>query len=205
MQQLGHNGDVLFGCSGGQVVGDGKDEAAPEMAPRAPQEVDGLSVDEMRRIVFEAGIVGLGGAMFPTHIKLAPPHPVENFILNGAECEPYLTADYRLMVERADDLARGIKWAMKMLGARRCFIAIEDDKPEAIKAMRERARMFHWDVVVLKTAYPQGGEKQVIKSCLKREVPPESFLLISASRCRTSGQLLRSPRRSIFESRFTSA
>jgi electron transport complex protein RnfC len=139
--------------------------------PRAPEVVDGLSVDDLRRIVFEAGIVGLGGAAFPTHIKLKPPGPIEYFILNGAECEPYLTTDYRLMVEKTDEIVKGMNLILKVLNPKECIIAIEDNKPEAIRLLRERAAAFAWKVVVLKTAYPQGGEKQVIKSCLKREVP----------------------------------
>jgi electron transport complex protein RnfC len=150
---------------------DGKDEAFGGLVPRSPEEVDKINRDDLRRIVFDAGIVGLGGATFPTHIKLNPSKPIDTFIVNGAECEPYLTADDRLMVECPDEITKGIKLVEKILRPRQCAIAIEDNKPAAIEAMRERARMFNWDVVVLKTAYPQGGEKQVIKSCVGREVP----------------------------------
>lgn len=158
-------------CRSIVIEGDGKDEAAPEMVARSAQEVDALSGEDLKKIIFEAGIVGLGGATFPTHIKLSPPRPIEDFILNGAECEPYLTADDRLMVEKADEIIMGMKLVAKIINPRRCYIAIEDNKPEAIRLMRSRAEMFGWDVVSLKTAYPQGGEKQVIKSCLRREVP----------------------------------
>ncbi len=158
-------------CRAVVIEGDGEDAPCDGIEPRSPEAVDALSIDEIRRIVFEAGIVGLGGAAFPTHIKLNPPGPIDTFILNGAECEPYLTADYRLMVEKTDAIAKGMKLLLKVLNPRECIIAIEDNKPEAIRLFRERAAAFAWKVVVLKTAYPQGGEKQVIKSCLKREVP----------------------------------
>ncbi|MGE5280476.1 MAG: electron transport complex subunit RsxC [Deltaproteobacteria bacterium] len=153
------------------IESDGKDTPCPGLAPRSPEAVDGMSVEELRRLVFEAGIVGLGGATFPTHIKLSPRQPIDVFILNGAECEPYLTTDYRLMVEKTDEIVTGLKLILKILQPKRCIIAIEDNKPEAIRLMRERARAFAWDVAVLKSAYPQGGEKQIIKSCLGREVP----------------------------------
>ncbi|MBI5873544.1 MAG: electron transport complex subunit RsxC [Candidatus Omnitrophica bacterium] len=153
------------------IEGDGKDEACPDMAPRSEEEAAALTADALKKIIFEAGIVGLGGATFPTHIKLSPSKPIEDFILNGAECEPYLTCDYRLMVERADEIIKGMKLVTNILKPRSCYIAIEDNKPEAIKLMQERARMFNWEVVVLATAYPQGGEKQVIKSCIGTEVP----------------------------------
>lgn len=153
------------------IEGDAKDEAIGEMILRRDEEADKLSAEDLKKIVFEAGIVGLGGAAFPTHIKLSPPEPIEDFILNGAECEPYLTTDYRLMVEKADEIIKAMRLIVKIIRPRRCYIAIEDNKPQAIKLMQERVRIFNWDVVVLKTGYPQGGEKQVIKSCLKKEVP----------------------------------
>ncbi len=153
------------------IEGDGKDEAGPEMAARNSEEAGALSDIELKNIIFEAGIVGLGGATFPTHIKLSPAKPVDTFILNGAECEPYLTADYRLMIEKTDEIIKGMKLVCKILKPHSCYIAIEDNKPKAIELMRERARLFNWEAIVLKTAYPQGGEKQVIKSCTGREVP----------------------------------
>jgi len=158
-------------CPAVVIEGDGQDTACEQVRPRSPEAVDTLSADDLRRIVFEAGIVGLGGAAFPTHIKLKPPRPVEYFILNGAECEPYLTTDYRLMVEKTDEIVKGMKLILKVLEPEECVIAIEDNKPEAVRLFRERAAAFNWKVVVLKSAYPQGGEKQVIRSCLKREVP----------------------------------
>ncbi|MFH1692184.1 MAG: electron transport complex subunit RsxC [Candidatus Omnitrophota bacterium] len=153
------------------IESDGKDEATDAMVARNDAEVDSLSIDELRKIVFEAGIVGLGGATFPSHIKLSPKIQLENFILNGAECEPYLTTDNRLMIERADEIVKGIRLILKIINPKNCYIAIEDNKPEAIERMKEYAHMFDWKMVVLKSAYPQGGEKQLIKSCLGKEVP----------------------------------
>lgn len=158
-------------CRAITIESDGKDEACPEMVVRSDQEAQAVPEEGLKKIIFEAGIVGLGGATFPTHIKLSPSRPIEDFILNGAECEPYLTCDYRVMVEKADEIIKGMKLVTKILKPRSCYIAIEDNKPEAIKLMRERARMFNWEVVVLESAYPQGGEKQIIKSCIGREVP----------------------------------
>lgn len=158
-------------CRGIAIEGDSLDEGHEAMVPRSPEEVDVLSVDEIRQIIFEAGIVGLGGAAFPSHIKLTPPKPINDLIVNGVECEPYLTTDYRLMVEKPEQIIKGVKLITKIVKPHNCYIVIEDNKPQAIKAMRERARMFNWGIVVLKTGYPQGGEKQVIKSCLGKEVP----------------------------------
>ncbi len=153
------------------IESDGKDEADERMVARRDSEVEALSADILRTIVFESGIVGLGGATFPTHIKLSPKGQLESFILNGAECEPYLTTDHRLMIEKTDEIVKGIRLVLKMINPKNCYIAIEDNKPDAIERMRGYARMFDWKLIVLKSAYPQGGEKQLIKSCLGKEVP----------------------------------
>jgi electron transport complex protein RnfC len=137
----------------------------------AQAKADNLTADEIRRIVFEAGIVGMGGASFPAHIKLNPPKPVDTLIINGAECEPYLTADYRLMLEKAKEIVKGIELVARCLQVKKVYVAIEDNKPEAIKAFDCELRSTNYDLRVLKSAYPQGGEKQLIKSILKREVP----------------------------------
>jgi len=172
VKAIGDYSHPLMGfCRGIAIEGDAKDEGSEDMVPRTPQEIDALSEKELRQIIFEAGIVGLGGATFPSHIKLNPPKPVNDLIINGAECEPYLTTDYRLMVEKPEQIIKGIKLIIKIVKSHNCYIAIEDNKPQAIKIMRDRARMFNWETKVLKTSYPQGGEKQVIKSCLGREVP----------------------------------
>jgi len=123
-----------------------------------------------------AGIVGMGGAMFPTHIKLQPPSDkkIDTFILNAAECEPYITSDYRLLIEKTDEILSGLKIMMKATVVEKAYIGIEDNKPEAIKTLTEKCskpEFRHIPVVVLPAKYPQGGEKQLIKSVLGREVP----------------------------------
>ena len=162
---------VVGFCRSLIIEGDGQDEPVAGMVPRRPQETDEITPDALRRVIFESGIVGLGGATFPTHIKLTPSKSIDTLIVNGAECEPYLTADDRLMVEKAEEITKGIVLVARVLKPKDVFIAVEDNKPAAVAAMRRFAECFGWEVVVLKTAYPQGGEKQVIKSCLGREVP----------------------------------
>jgi H+/Na+-translocating ferredoxin:NAD+ oxidoreductase subunit C len=133
-----------------------------------------LSVNELKTIIRQAGIVGLGGAAFPSHVKLSPPadKPIDTFILNGAECEPYLTTDYRQMIERSKDLVAGIKIVMRILECSRALVAIEGNKPEAIEVLGRLCRdEMNFDVMPLKTKYPQGGEKQLIQAMTGRQVP----------------------------------
>lgn len=131
--------------------------------------------DVLLRRISDAGIVGMGGAAFPTHVKLNPPpdKPVDTFILNGCECEPYLTADHRTMVERTDLVLKGTEILMHILGVNKGLIAIEDNKPDAIETMlahtKEYDKKFH--VIALKTKYPQGAEKMLIEAVLHRKVP----------------------------------
>jgi electron transport complex protein RnfC len=128
----------------------------------------------MRGIIREAGIVGLGGAAFPTHVKLTPPKDkkIDTVIINGGECEPYLTADYRTMLENSEEIITGLKIIMKILEAKMGYIAIEDDKAEAISMLEKKVRG-ESDIKVqpLEAKYPQGAEKQLIKAVLNREVP----------------------------------
>ncbi len=138
-------------------------------SPKSPEEIKGLSAEQIRNIVFEAGTVGMGGASFPAHIKLNPPKPVDTLIINGSECEPYLTADYRLMVEKAREIALGVELVARCLGVKNIYIAIEDNKPEAVEKFKVQSSKFK--VKVLKSYYPQGGEKQLIKNILGKEVP----------------------------------
>ncbi|MFH2138871.1 MAG: electron transport complex subunit RsxC [Candidatus Omnitrophota bacterium] len=162
---------VIGCCKAVFIDSDGKDELDQSIKSR--QHVDGLSKDELLTIVKEAGIVGLGGAAFPTHVKLNPPVPVDTLIINGAECEPYLTCDFRLMIERTKDILLGILTVQKVLGKPVAYIGIEDDKPEAIRAMRNKIVQMKLEinVVPLKAKYPQGAEKQLIKAIVNREVP----------------------------------
>jgi len=140
-----------------------------------PLNPDTITPDEIRNRVAEAGIVGQGGAAFPTYVKLSPPKDkiIDVVILNGCECEPYLTRDYRFMIERPDDLISGFKLIMKALGVKRGVIGIENNKPEAIKLLSEKVRNEEGlEVVSLKTKYPQGAEKMLIKAVTGKEVPP---------------------------------
>ena len=125
--------------------------------------------------IASCGIAGMGGAGFPTNVKLSPPpdKPIDTLILNGAECEPYLTADNRIMIERADEIWLGCQIISKILNAKTIRIAIEDNKPEAIAAMEKAMQDAEGDVAVvaLKTEYPQGAEKQQINAITGREVP----------------------------------
>ena len=120
-----------------------------------------------------AGIVGMGGATFPTHVKLSPPpdFKIDTFIANGAECEPYLTADYRLMLEEPEKIIEGIKIVMRILGVEKSYIAIESNKPDCIKKMEELTKSENIDVVELPKKYPMGAEKQLIYTITGREVP----------------------------------
>ena len=133
-----------------------------------------LDADQIRKIIREAGIVGMGGAMFPTHVKVSIPDDksVDYVILNGAECEPYLTVDHRVMVERSKSIVFGLKALMKAAGAPGGFIGIEENKPEAIESMQDAVKdNKNIEVKVLETKYPQGGEKMLIEAILGREVP----------------------------------
>ena len=135
------------------------------------REWDKLEDQEIRDIIKGAGIVGMGGATFPTHVKLNPNKPVDVFIVNAAECEPYLTADYRMMLEYAERMVTGVKIVMKVLGVTKGYVGIEDNKPQAVKVMKEAFKGTSVEVVSLPTKYPQGGEKMLIKALVDREVP----------------------------------
>ena len=133
-----------------------------------------LSQKEIVEKIHQLGIVGLGGATFPSHVKLMVPEGkiADVLIINGVECEPYLTADHRLMIEKGDEVLVGTSILMKGLGVERAIIGIENNKPDAIKNMTELAGKYKGiDVCPLKVKYPQGGEKQLIKATIKREVP----------------------------------
>jgi len=135
-----------------------------------PIDFENANSKELLERVREAGIVGLGGAAFPTHVKLSPSKEIDTLIINGAECEPYLTVDHRLMLERAEDLITGIKIIMKILNVGKAIIGIEANKKDAIENLK-RFSNETIEVVSLKTKYPQGAEKQLIKAILNREVP----------------------------------
>jgi len=128
--------------------------------------------EELLDTIRERGIVGLGGALFPTHVKLNPPKKIEVLIVNGVECEPYLNSDNRIMIEKPQEIIKGIEILMHILGVHKVIIGIEDNKVEAIEiiknALKDREDI---KVFVLETKYPQGGEKQLIKSVLNKKIP----------------------------------
>lgn len=147
-------------------------EVDPGVTPK--NDIEALSPQEIVKIVRDAGIVGLGGACFPTHIKLSPPpdKKIDYVILNGAECEPYLTSDHRVMLEQPDRVICGLRAVMRVFGLDKGYIAIEDNKPDAIKVIREAAKKYNGiEVKVLKKKYPQGSEKHIINAVTGREVP----------------------------------
>ncbi len=133
-----------------------------------------LEKEELLRIIRENGIVGLGGAAFPTHVKLNPPKDknIDILLINGAECEPYLNTDNRLMIEMPEGFIKGIEIVMHILGVKKAIIGVENNKQEAIRII-ERQLGKREDILLyeLETKYPQGGEKQLIKAMLNREVP----------------------------------
>ena len=130
----------------------------------------------------KAGIVGMGGACFPCHVKLLPPpgSKPEWVIINAVECEPYLTADHRLMLEHADEIIVGLTLLMKAVDVKKGFIGIENNKPDAIELMQEKAKAYPGiEIVPLKVKYPQGGEKQLIDAVVGRQVPAPPALPVS--------------------------
>ena len=133
-----------------------------------------LTAEEIIARIKLAGVTGMGGAGFPTFIKLTPPPTAkaECVILNGVECEPYITADYRLMIEHADEILVGLDLLMKAVGVEKGYIGIEENKPEAIALFSEKTTDDPRIVVVpLKQKYPQGGEKQLVDAVMRRQVP----------------------------------
>ncbi len=152
-----------------------RDGGAPQ-APAWESHADwrAMSRDEIKERIRAAGVVGLGGAAFPTHIKLSPPEgrKVDTLLLNGVECEPYLTSDHRLMLEHPEEILEGMRILLKVLAVERAYICIEANKPDAIDVLRKQcADEPGVQVVGLKVKYPQGAEKQLIKAVLGREVP----------------------------------
>ncbi|NLG16079.1 MAG: electron transport complex subunit RsxC [Fibrobacter sp.] len=157
-----------------EIENDGLDERMPFEPGKPWAEADSK---ELISRIQAAGIVGMGGASFPTHVKLSPPEgkKIDTVIVNGVECEPYLTADHRSILERTDAFLTGALIIKKILNAGRCFIAIEDNKQDAIKSVRSRLSDAQFKgelkIAVLQTKYPQGGEKQLINAVTGRMVP----------------------------------
>ncbi|MCF7886623.1 MAG: electron transport complex subunit RsxC [Candidatus Marinimicrobia bacterium] len=154
-----------------QIESDGNDEPLQEWTE---EDWHKLSIEEMKNRIAKAGIVGMGGAAFPTNVKLSPPEkkPIDTFIINGCECEPFLTADHRMMLENSDKLLEGTRIIMKILGAKRTIIGIEENKLDAIELLNKKtASESNISVQPVKTKYPQGAEKNLIDALLKRKVP----------------------------------
>jgi electron transport complex protein RnfC len=155
-----------------EIESDGEDAWTDNLKPH--EDYMDLPPEALTEIIRDMGIVGMGGAAFPTHVKLSPPKekPIDTLIINGAECEPYLTADHRLMLEEAENIIEGARIAMRILGVDRGVIAIESNKPDAIDKMKGLIEDIpELEVLALKVRYPQGAEKQLIKTILNREVP----------------------------------
>jgi electron transport complex protein RnfC len=155
------------------IDNDMQDEVSEEV--QAPADPDALSVDEMVEIVKNAGIVGMGGATFPTHVKISRGiGKVDTVIINGAECEPYITGDHRAMLERPEEIIGGATYLAKMFGVEKVVIGVEVNKQNGIDKMNEVIAAKHAPVVVegLRCRYPQGGEKQLCQAITGKQVPP---------------------------------
>ncbi|MDU6877217.1 MAG: electron transport complex subunit RsxC [Clostridium botulinum] len=152
------------------VENDGQYE---EIEMPKPKDYNEMTKEEIIKLIQQAGIVGMGGACFPTHVKLSPPpdKKIDSIIVNAAECEPYLTCDHRLMLEESDKIVEGLKIILKIFPEAKGYIGIENNKPDAIEAMKKASEgIANIEVKALKTKYPQGAEKQLIYAIKGREV-----------------------------------
>ncbi len=158
------------------VKNDFKYEVCEDIKPY-DKPIEELTSEDVENIAFNAGIVGMGGAGFPTHVKIASctKANIDTLIINGAECEPYITSDYRRMLECPERVIEGIKILMQAFGLKEAFLGIEDNKKDAIEFLTEKCKGTNIHVLSLKTKYPQGGEKQLIYAITRREVPPGKF------------------------------
>lgn len=156
------------------IENDGLNEVSDELIPLDEETV---SPQEIIERVKAAGIVGMGGATFPTHVKLSPPadKKIDYVIINGAECEPYLTSDHRAMLETTDEVVRGLRLILKALAIKDGYIAVETNKQDAIAKLKSCVQSdadYNIKIVAVKTKYPQGSEKHLIKAVTGRSVPP---------------------------------
>jgi electron transport complex protein RnfC len=148
--------------------------ASQEILFGAPQDIDQMTPDQIVQAVQDTGVVGLGGAAFPTHVKMKLPEGkhVDTVVVNGCECEPYLTTDHRVMVEQPNEVLQGARIAMRALSAPRAIVGVEDNKPDAVTALRRAAASDpSITVEAVPTKYPQGAEKMLVKSLLNRQIP----------------------------------
>lgn len=158
------------------IENNGENQIDPSIQP--PGNFEELTAETLLKIIREKGLVGLGGAMFPTYVKLSSPKPIDTLIVNGCECEPYLNSDNRVMIEYPQEISIGIRIVEKILGINKIFVGVEENKPEAIKNLTDLAnKPSNVEVVGLKTKYPQGAEKMLIKKILGREVPEKGLPL----------------------------
>jgi electron transport complex protein RnfC len=170
MEMREHPGGSFVPCI--VIDNDHREEWAETVQPA--KDPANLTSEELRTIILEAGIVGKGGATFPSHVKYAPVEgkKVETVILNGVECEPYLTTDHRLMLERSEKIVAGLGYILRAVGCQQGIIGIEENKMDAVAVMEQAvAARPHIRIVVLKEKYPQGSEKQLIYACTGKEVP----------------------------------
>ena len=157
-------------CPSIVIANDGKDLLDESIQPN--KALEELTPAEIIEIVKNAGIVGMGGAGFPTYVKLNPGKPIDAVLVNACECEPMLTADHRVLLEYADDIIFGLLAEMKTVAAPKGIIVIEENKPDAIALLREKAAAYEGiEVLEVATQYPQGGEKMLIKRAMGRSVP----------------------------------
>jgi electron transport complex protein RnfC len=143
-----------------------------------PRDIERMSREEIIQAVQDTGLVGLGGAAFPTHVKLSPPkdHQVHTVLINGCECEPFLTTDHRIMVEQAEDLIAGTRIFMRALGAEKAIIGTEDNKLDAVEAIRAKLPADgSIEVKAVQTKYPQGAEKMLAKALTGLEIPSGGY------------------------------
>jgi len=157
-----------------------------EVADGTPCPLDTATPDEIVAAIQDAGIVGLGGAAFPTHVKLKFPEGkwIDTLIINGAECEPYLTTDHRVMLEQREDIFTGIRYLLKVTGAKRAIIGVEANKPDAVEHLRDALPAdLPASVEMLRVKYPQGAEKMLITALLGREVPSGGLPLEAHALC----------------------
>jgi electron transport complex protein RnfC len=154
------------------IENDGREEWADSVRPAGDPAT--LTPEQIRQVIFEAGIVGLGGATFPAHVKYSPVEgkKIDEVILNGVECEPFITADHRLMLEKPERIVAGLRYIMRSVGCDKGVIAIEDNKMDAVALLEKAVAAENGiRVVVLKEKYPQGSEKQLIFACTGKQVP----------------------------------
>ncbi len=154
------------------IENDHQGTLCPDVQPRTAEQVDALSPEELIEIIRQAGIVGMGGATFPTHVKLSSGiGKVDTVIVNAGECEPYIVADDRLCRELPEQVVEGTKIVMKVFGTTKAYIGIEDNKPQAIAALRQAVGDSGVQVKVLPAMYPQGAEKQMVQAVTGKQVP----------------------------------